>query len=135
MLHDASCFMLRLRALRAPEAWRSAVSAFETHSVYGSKDDGIPRLCIKHKGAHHVNVVTKLCRHEGCDILPSYGSKKDGEKLFCVEHKHTDHVDLASKRCQHEGCEHERLRDWTYIRQQGRQHSDLLQQAQAALAV
>jgi hypothetical protein len=73
--------------------------------AYGSRADEIPRLCIKHKGAHHVNVLSKVCRHEGCEITPAYGSKEDGKLLFCFEHKHADHVDLVNKTCRHEGCE------------------------------
>lgn len=68
-----------------------------------NKPGGKGRLCVNHKTAEMVNVVSKRCEHEECHISPSFDIP-GGKGRFCVTHKTAVMVDVKSKRCEYERC-------------------------------
>ena len=72
---------------------------------FGSKEDGIPRFCVTHKGENDVDVVSKRCAELGCNTQASYGSAEDGIRHFCAKHKRLSDVDVSGQKCVAPGCD------------------------------
>jgi putative hemolysin len=63
------------------------------------------RFCSDHKEVGMVNVVSKTCDYEGCDIIPNYNTKGLKKARFCSDHKQVGMVDVMNKTCDYEGCD------------------------------
>ena len=51
-----------------------------------------------------MNVVSKRCIHEGCNMHPCYNVEGKKKALYCSKHKLEGMMNVVSKRCIHEGC-------------------------------
>jgi hypothetical protein len=52
-----------------------------------------------------VNVVSKRCEYEGCDIKNPNFDIQGGKGRFCHKHKIAEMIDIKHKLCEYEGCE------------------------------
>jgi hypothetical protein len=76
-----------------------------TRSSYGLKGKKA-EYCAAHKTDEMVNVVSKLCEHEGCtSVNPVFNIKGSKTGKFCSIHKSDNMVDVKHKRCKYEGCD------------------------------
>jgi len=62
-------------------------------AAYGVENKS-PIFCKDHKELHHINVVSCICKFEGCYIQAVFGIKNTTKALFCKEHKSSVHVDV-----------------------------------------
>ena len=62
--------------------------------------------CNAHKPMDYVDIVSKRCTYDGCNIKPVYGKLGDAGKnaTYCNAHKPVDYVDVVHKRCMYDGC-------------------------------
>jgi hypothetical protein len=51
-----------------------------------------------------VNVKSKKCLHEGCQIIPCYNAPNETTGVYCTTHKLENMVNVKDKMCIHEGC-------------------------------
>ena len=51
-----------------------------------------------------INVISKYCEHEGCDIYASFAFKGERPR-FCQTHSEEGMVGVLTRGCTHEGCE------------------------------
>eukprot|EP00903_Cladosiphon_okamuranus_P014359 g13333.t1 len=88
------------------------------------KKKRVAKFCAVHQEEGMVNLVSKKCRHPGCNKHPTYGVacskttefcvqlKKEGmvnvkggkTAEFCAVHQKEGMVDVKKKRCSHLGC-------------------------------
>lgn len=55
---------------------------------YFGQRGSTPAFCAKHKEAGMVNLVSKRCKEESCDRIPSYNVDAVGAKaIYCNTHK------------------------------------------------
>ena len=52
-----------------------------------------------------IDVLSNLCKHEGCGVRASFGFKDEKKGSFCVVHKPPNMVQLSKFMCIHEDCE------------------------------
>ena len=62
-----------------------------------------PRFCFKHRLEGMINVKSRKCSFEGCNIQPTFGYQGSRPK-FCKHHKLPDMVDVLNRKCQYQGC-------------------------------
>ena len=62
------------------------------------------RFCSSHKLPEMVNVVSKVCEHQGCNIQPTFNFIGESKGRFCSSHKLPDMVNVKSKVCEVENC-------------------------------
>jgi hypothetical protein len=51
-----------------------------------------------------INVIQKICEHEGCTKQPCYNLPTEHFGKFCATHKTNDMVNVRERRCEHDGC-------------------------------
>jgi len=60
--------------------------------------------CVEHKEPGMINVIQKICEHEGCTKQPCYNLPTEHFGKFCATHKTKDMVNVRERRCEHDGC-------------------------------
>ena len=61
--------------------------------------------CREHRKEHHVNILSKKCRAEGCRKQPYFGDPVECVPIYCFVHKSEEHRDVKNRRCHHpHGC-------------------------------
>jgi len=71
------------------------------YNVEGKKN-GL--YCSKHKIEGMMNVVSKRCIHEKCNVRPNYNVEGEKKGLYCLKHKLEGMVDVVNKRCKSSWC-------------------------------
>jgi hypothetical protein len=51
-----------------------------------------------------VNVVAKVCEHDGCTKHPAFNNPGEKGGRFCAAHKLGGMINVKSKVCEHDGC-------------------------------
>ena len=78
----------------------------KTYASYGLKGE-TPTCCAMHGKPHGfiaVYIVSKRCKHVGCDKQANCGFK-GGTKTRCGKHKQPTMIYLGGARCKHVGCD------------------------------
>jgi hypothetical protein len=73
-------------------------------AIYNVEGKKSGLYCSNHKLEGMVDVKSKRCIHEGCDVRPNYNVEGEKTALYCSNHKLEGMVDVVNKRCIHEGC-------------------------------
>lgn len=71
-----------------------------TFNIEGSTE---VKFCKNHKTAEMINIKSKRCEFEGCDLLASF-SIKGSPRKFCSAHKSKDMMSDCKKLCANDGC-------------------------------
>jgi hypothetical protein len=51
-----------------------------------------------------IDVITRKCSHNGCDIIPNYNYRDKKVGLYCKDHKLDDMIDVKNRSCAQNGC-------------------------------
>ena len=65
---------------------------------------GKGRFCASHKMDGMIDVKSKRCEHDGCNVMNPSFDLQGGKGRFCASHKMDGMIDVKSKRCEHDGC-------------------------------
>lgn len=69
-----------------------------TQPRYATQGSSRPQFCGLHKLPGQVNVVSRCCKHPGCNKVPHFGNNQE-RPLYCGEHKLEGMVNVANRRC------------------------------------
>lgn len=69
-----------------------------TQPRYATPGSTRPQFCGLHKLPGQVNVVSRCCKHPGCNKVPHFGNNQE-RPLYCGEHKLEGMVNVANRRC------------------------------------
>lgn len=62
-------------------------------------------FCVSHKTPDMIDVISKTCEVDGCEMRPTYNFHGEKKGRFCSIHKTPDMIDVMNKTCEVDGCE------------------------------
>jgi len=101
-----TCLKCRVRTQRnrKPHAHTRICEDCPKQSVFNFPGFATGIRCVEHKKPGMINVVQKICYHDGCMKQPCYNLPNEHFGKFCASHKTSEMINVRERPCEFNGC-------------------------------